>query len=208
MSKNEYIKVWDLFVRISHWLLVLFVLIAFLSGDEKNPFHIYAGYTVLGIISLRFAWGFIGGEYARFTNFIYPPSQAVEYIKQLIKGKPKYYVGHNPAAGWMVIFLFIFLAMVCATGHMAYKFKEQGVTAQNFNIIKYAYADSDDDDDDEHEHKNKSKESEFWEDIHEGTASALLILICLHISGALLSSKLHNENLVMAMIKGKKRRKA
>jgi cytochrome b len=206
MCKNECIKVWDLFVRISHWSLVLIVLIAFLSGDEKNPIHIYAGYTILAIISLRFVWGFIGGKHARFTNFIYSPSLAVEYIKQLLKREPKYYVGHNPAAGWMVILLLIFLAVVCATGHMAYKFKGQGISVQNFSIIKYAYADSDDDD--EYEHEDEPEENEFWEDIHEGTASALLILIFLHVSGALLSSKLHNENLVMAMITGKKEKKA
>lgn len=208
MSNQKYIQVWDLLVRVSHWSLVLFVLIAFLSGDEKNPIHRYSGYIVLGVIALRFVWGFIGSKYARFSNFTHPPTQAIQYIKELTQGSPRYYIGHNPAAGWMVILLLIFLAMVCGTGQMAYKFKEQGRSAQNFSFIKNAYADSDDDDDDKHEHKVKSKESEFWEDIHEGTASALFILIFLHISGALLSSKLHNENLVMAMITGKKEKKA
>ena len=209
MSQKEYIKVWDLIVRISHWSLVVFVLVAFLSGDEKSAIHIYSGYTVLGIITLRFVWGVIGGKYARFTNFIYPPTQVIQYMKELMQGSPKYYIGHNPAAGWMVIFLLIMLAFVCATGHMAYKIKGQGLSAQKFNIIKYAHADSDDDEEENNEHfGNKSKENEFWEEIHEGTSFTLIILILLHISGALVSSKLHNENLVMAMITGNKEKKA
>lgn len=208
MSQKEYIQVWDLLVRISHWSLVIFVLIAFCSGDEKSLIHIYSGYTVLGIIALRFVWGFIGGQYARFTSFIYPPTQAIQYIKELIQGSPKHYIGHNPAAGWMVVFLLIILTLVCATGHMAYKFKGQGLSAQNFTITKYAYADSDDDEDEDSEHfGNKSKENEFWEEIHEGISFTLLILIFLHISGALVSSKLHNENLIKAMITGNKEKK-
>ena len=105
----------------------------------------------------------------------------------------------------MVIFLLIMLTVVCVTGHMAHEEKGQGLVAQDFSIVKYAYADSDDDDD---EHfGNESKENEFWEEIHEGTSFILLILIILHISGALVSSKLHHENLVKAMITGNKEKK-
>lgn len=206
MSPKKYVKVWDLLVRISHWSVVLLVLIAFLSGDDKNSIHIYSGYTVLGLTAFRLIWGFVGGEYARFTNFIYPPTQAVQYLKELIQGSPKYYIGHNPAAGWMIIFLLIMLTFVCATGHMAKKIKGQGLSAHNFTIVTYAHADNDDED---NGHSgSESKENEFWEDLHEGTSFTLLILILLHMAGVFTSSKLHNENLIKAMITGNKIKKA
>ena len=208
VNKREYVKVWDLFVRISHWSLVILVAIAFLSGDEKSLIHMYSGYVILGIVALRFVWGFIGGRYARFANFIYPPNRAIQYIRELIQGTPKYYIGHNPAAGWMVLFLLIMLASVCATGHMVYKFNKQGTTAHNIAITGYARADSDDHRYEESEHYGReSEEDEFWEEVHEGTSSVLFILILLHISGALASSRLHHENLVKAMITGFKEKK-
>jgi cytochrome b len=45
---------------------------------------------------------------------------------------------------------------------------------------------------------------EFWEEIHEASSYFMLILIALHILGVVISSRLHKENLVKAMITGKK----
>jgi len=213
MSPKKYIQVWDLLVRIFHWSLVVFVLVAFLSGDEKSSIHLYAGYTVLGLIIVRVLWGFFGSKYARFNDFIYPPARAIQYLKELIKGSPKYYIGHNPAAGWMVLFLLALLFVVCGTGHMAYQAKDQSLLTDGnnnlFTIVKYAHADSDeeeDDDDDDESHEKEDKD-EFWEEFHEASSHTLLTLILLHIAGALASSKLHKENLVNAMITGKKEKR-
>lgn len=206
MSQKEYIQVWDLLVRMFHWSFVVFVLIAFFSGDEKSVIHLYSGYTVLGLLFLRIVWGFVGGKYARFTNFIYLPTQAIQYLKEIRQGSPQYYIGHNPAAGWMVIVLLIMLVFVCVTGHMAYKIKGQGLAVQGFAFVKYAHADSDEDEGQEYL-GNESKENEYWEDVHEATSLTLIILILLHISGALVSSKLHHENLVKAMITGEKEKR-
>ncbi len=212
MSQKKYIQVWDLLVRIFHWSLVLFVLVTFLTGDEESLIHRYVGYAVLGLIIVRVVWGFIGSKYARFKNFIYPPATAIKYLKKLLQGSPQYYIGHNPAAGWMVLLLLALLFVVCGTGHLAYQPKDQSLSSHGDNsfvsIVKYARADSDDDDDDDdknehHEYYDK-EENEFWEELHETASFTLLSLILLHICGALVSSKLHNENLVNAMITGKK----
>jgi cytochrome b len=101
MSQNS-IQVWDPLVRIFHWSLVVFFGIAFLSGDEDSSLHIYAGYTVVGLVLFRILWGFIGTENARFKDFIYGPFKVVQYVKSLVRGSPQHYVGHNPAGGYMV----------------------------------------------------------------------------------------------------------
>ncbi|MEO6214448.1 MAG: cytochrome b/b6 domain-containing protein [Sphingomonas sp.] len=65
------IRVWDLPVRLFHWLLVATILIAFLSSEEDNafaPWHIPAGWLAAILIAFRIAWGFVGGEHARFVN--------------------------------------------------------------------------------------------------------------------------------------------
>ncbi len=48
------------------------------------------------------------------------------------------------------------------------------------------------------------EEGEFWEDLHEGLANLSLALVAVHVFGVLVSSFLHRENLVKAMLTGDK----
>jgi cytochrome b len=95
------IKVWDIAVRVFHWSLVLCFAIAYISEDIEL-IHIYAGYLVLGLISFRVLWGLIGTHHARFGNFIRSKQATLAYLKSLLTTRPQHYVGHNPAAGWMI----------------------------------------------------------------------------------------------------------
>lgn len=47
--------------------------------------------------------------------------------------------------------------------------------------------------------------NEGLEDLHEALAYAILPLVALHVAGALFESRRHGENLVWAMVTGKKR---
>ncbi len=46
---------------------------------------------------------------------------------------------------------------------------------------------------------------EWLEELHESVSFAMLAVVCLHILGVLVSSKLNHENLPLAMVTGKKR---
>ena len=73
MSSKEQIKVWDPLVRIFHWILVAAFSTAFLTEDKFLNLHVYAGYTIAGLIVFRLLWGLIGTRHARFSDFVRPP---------------------------------------------------------------------------------------------------------------------------------------
>ncbi len=194
------IRVWDPLVRIFHWSLVLAFGIAYLSGDEENNLHLYAGYVVFALIGFRILWGLVGTRFARFSNFVYSPGSVIKYIKDSIAGRPKHYIGHNPAGGVMIIALLLSLGGVTYSGLKVYAIEEgAGPLAQSTEIsfIKSAHADAD-----EHE---EHEEEEFWEEIHEASANFVLFLVILHIAGVFIVGRLHDENLVKGMITGNKK---
>ncbi len=62
MNNQQPVLVWDILVRIFHWTLVASFAVAYLTSEDENPWHIYAGYTVLGLIVFRVIWGFVGSR--------------------------------------------------------------------------------------------------------------------------------------------------
>ncbi|HKK15722.1 MAG TPA: cytochrome b/b6 domain-containing protein [Gammaproteobacteria bacterium] len=210
MNNENTVQVWDIVIRIFHWSLVIAFVIAYFTAEEENPWHIYSGYAVLGLITFRVFWGLVGSKYARFSNFIYSPGKVVQYLKELAGKKPGHYLGHNPAGGYMIILLLSGLFVVTVSGLKLYAVEEGrgplAGTNNEFMAINNVYADEDDDDDNEHENNGKNEQDEeFWEEIHELSTNFTLVLIFLHIAGVFVSSRLHNENLVKAMITGRKK---
>ena len=204
------IRVWDPLVRIFHWSLVLAFTVAYLSGDEESSLHIYSGYLILGLLAFRLLWGIIGTRYARFSNFVYSPAEIIAYIKDLFSAHPKRYLGHNPAGGAMIVVLLLSLVVVTYSGLKVYAIEEGAgplaLQATEISFIKSAHADDDDDEDEHDEHEGEEdEEEEFWEEIHEASANFVLFLVILHIAGVIVSGRLHNENLVKAMITGNKK---
>ncbi len=208
---NTETRVWDPLVRIFHWSLVIAFSISYLTGDEESAIHVYSGYTILGLISFRLIWGFIGSKHARFSDFVTSKTTVISYLKSLTGRKPQHYKGHNPAGGWMVIALIISLFVTTLSGLQVYALEEGlGPFANNpqqVQLISSAYAD----DHEYAEHKDSEKDSgnefweEVWEEIHEAASNITLLLIFIHIGGVLVSSLIHRENLVKAMITGRKK---
>lgn len=205
MSQNT-IKVWDPLVRIFHWSLVAFFAIAFVTGEEEGVLHIYAGYAVIGLVLFRILWGFVGTEHARFKDFVFGPAKVVQYLRSLASGSPRRYVGHNPAGGYMVVLLLVTLLVVTITGLKAYGTEGHGPLAANaeISVISTARADEDEREENEAGRMDGNEDEEYWEEVHEAASYFMLGLIVLHILGVVVSSRLHKENLVKAMITGEK----
>lgn len=232
MSSNEK-TIWDLGVRIFHWSLVACFVASYLTGEENTELHSYIGYTIIGLLGFRIIWGFAGTRHARFSDFIYSPQHIISYCRSLAQGNPAHYDGHNPAGGLMIIIMLLCLIATTYSGLKAYGTEghgplADGATGITGSLIASAYADregGDDDDGHEYQHRNENSQAasgkgsrydddddeesdddaeEFWEEIHEFFVNLMILLIVIHIVAVVFSSRLHGENLVRAMITGKK----
>lgn len=52
---------------------------------------------------VRLLWGLVGTRYARFSDFVHRPSTVLAYAREMPAGKPRYYLGHNPLGGVMIL---------------------------------------------------------------------------------------------------------
>ena len=211
------IYVWDKFIRIFHWSLVALFIISYLTGDELEFIHTWSGYSITVLIFARLGWGFIGSKYARFSEFVQTPKKVIGYLKQIASGKPRRYIGHNPAGGAMVVAILFALIMTTFSGMKLLAIEEgEGPFAQSttISLLQPAFADEDRyEDHDEHEdsssevsgHESNEDDEEFWEEIHEFFVNIMLLLIVLHVIGVVVASRQHDESLVKAMMTGKKR---
>jgi cytochrome b len=190
-----------------HWSLVALVAISYLSGEFEFEIHSYSGYAIFTLVCLRIIWGFVGSKYARFKDFIYSPANVMAYLKSIVTGNPKRFLGHNPAGGMMVLALLTVLGTTTLSGMKLYAIEEgEGPFAHNVQIslVNQAYADSDKREHREHQEGMDEEAEEFWEEVHETSISILLMLILLHVLGVVLASKQHKENLARSMVTGNK----
>lgn len=115
-------KVWDLPVRLFHWLLAALVVTAGASGKmggDAMEIHLWAGYGIAILVVFRFFWGWVGTHHARFGNFVRGIPATLAYCRQLLRGSAPTQPGHNPLGGWMVLLLLAMLAFQAGTGLFA-----------------------------------------------------------------------------------------
>lgn len=181
------VRVWDPLVRIFHWSLVAGFATAFIVEDDLLGVHVWAGYLVLALIGVRLLWGLIGTRHARFSDFVRGPGAVLAYLRDLMRRRAPRYLGHNPAGGAMIVLLLIGVTATGISGLALYGAEEfAGPLADVMRGLP-----------------------PFWGDVleesHEVLAYGTLGLILIHVTGVLVSSLLHRENLIGSMISGDKR---
>lgn len=181
------VAVWDPLVRLFHWSLVASFFIAYLTEENLMDLHAWAGYVATALIAFRVVWGFAGPGHARFSDFVAGPRRAFAYVKDLLAGTAPRHVGHNPAGGFMIVLLLLGVALAGVTGIVAYGIDESsGPLAFLAQQLPEAAGNA-------------------MEELHEFAANAVLGLVGIHVLGVIVGSRLHRENLVLAMVTGRKR---
>jgi cytochrome b len=177
-------RVWDLAVRVFHWSLATAFAVSYLTEDELQTVHIYAGYLVGVLIAFRLLWGFVGPRHARFSDFVRTPSAVLAYLKAAVRMRAPRFLGHNPAGGTMVVALLITLAVTVVSGMALY-----GTTDFAGPLAGLFRGDA---------------AADVLKEVHELAANLTLGLVVLHLAGVFFASLEHRENLVKAMITGRK----
>ena len=111
------IRVWDPLVRVFHWTLVVSLVVCWFSAQVWEDLHAWAGYVAGALALARVVWGFVGGGYARFTQFVRTPRVVFAYLAAIVRGSEARFVGHNPAGGAMIVALLIVVAATAASGY-------------------------------------------------------------------------------------------
>jgi len=182
---NRDIKVWDPALRLFHWSLAGSFLVAYFTEDDWKTLHVNAGYLIGILIALRLVWGFMGPRHARFSDFVRSPGEVLAYAKDAVRFRAPRYVGHNPAAGVMVVALLICLTLTVLTGIALYGTTDFAGPLAGLWRGEYA--------------------ADVLEEIHEAGANLTLFLVVLHLGGVVFTSLEQGENLVKAMITGRKK---
>jgi len=117
----HYVKVWDGWVRMNHWLILVLMLVSFgTAKSQKMDWHMLSGYTILTLLIFRLLWGVFGSDSARFATFLAWPGAAWRQLAKLGRREPDMEVSHNPAGGWMVVLLLALLLTQATSGLFTY----------------------------------------------------------------------------------------
>jgi cytochrome b len=104
------VRVWDLPIRLSHWLLVALLCFSWWSATQSQmQWHRLSGYAVLTLVLFRIYWGFAGPATARFVQFVRGPGVVYSYSRSMFQRSSVWVTGHNPLGGWNVVILLICL---------------------------------------------------------------------------------------------------
>ncbi len=112
------VRIWDLPTRLFHAALILaFVgLIATVQvGGNAMVWHFRCGYAVLALLLFRVVWGWVGGYWSRFAQFVSSPAAALVYARTPFDQRPPS-VGHNPMGAWSVLAILLALGVQVTAG--------------------------------------------------------------------------------------------
>jgi cytochrome b len=179
-------RVWDLPVRLTHWLLVAALAGSYAThkaGIEYFKYHAWSGYAVLVLAAFRILWGIVGTRHARFSSFVRGPRATLRYFVDLLRGDHPVHAGHNPLGAWMVVFLLAALFAQGVTGLFA--------NDEIFNIgplVGYVS-------------ETTSLALTSW---HRRIFDWILIAVLLHVAAVLAHRVLAREDLIGPMFSGRK----
>lgn len=170
--------VWDLPVRLVHWLLAALIGFSWWSIENHHTdWHMWSGFAILTLLLFRLLWGVVGSSTARFAHFVRGPRAVGDYLRGRWKG-----VGHSPLGALSVVALLGAIIVQVSLGLISQD--EDGIYAGPLAGLV------------------SSDTSDEARDIHELWFNVILALIVLHVA-AILFYRLRGRRLTKAMITGR-----
>jgi cytochrome b len=179
---KKIIRVWDLPIRLFHWLLVLCIIGSFISvnlGGNAMEWHAYFGYSVLSLLIFRITWGFVGSTHARFSSFFPNREKFLNYLQ----GKAPSVLGHNPLGALSVFALLLVLSVQVLTG----LFVDDEIAFQG-PFAKYV----------------SNSTVSLFSKVHYWNHWLIYTVITIHIAAIIYYQKFKGEDLITPMISGDK----
>jgi cytochrome b len=108
--------------RLFHWLLAALVVGSVITakiGGNAMEWHLRLGLMALALLVFRVLWGFVGGRWSRFANFLYRPGSVLAYLRGQRGPDGHWEVGHSPLGALSVFGLLLLLIVQVATGLVA-----------------------------------------------------------------------------------------
>ena len=150
--------------------------------------------------------GLVGAGHARFSDFVTGPSTALTYLAELLRGTARRFVGHSPAGAAMVIARLLCLSGTVWTGPVAYGDGGNGPLAGARGLaVTGAHAEEHEASAERVSGRGKEGGEGAAGKLHGTLANLTLGLVIPRILGVGLASLVPKENLVSAMITGRKR---
>lgn len=191
---------WDPLVKITHWGVAAVVVANALIVGEGSIAHIYAGYTLAGLLVLRLVWGVVGTRPARFASFPPSPRRALAHIRDIRGGRHEQHASHNPLGALMAYGIWAVLSVIIASGIAmagAPPTIDANMTARQI-VSEEAH-------EEEHgEHEEEDEAEEVFEEVHETAVNLLYVLIFLHVVGVAFETARSDRRTLTAMLPGGK----
>jgi cytochrome b len=179
-SQRTIVRVWDVPVRLVHWLIVTLIAVSWWTAENNElEYHRFSGYALLGLLAFRIYWGFAGTHTARFANFVRGPGAIVHYLRGAERT-----VGHNPLGALSVIVLLLLLAAQIGLGLFAVDV--DGIESGPLS------------------HLVSFDTGRECAELHEELFNVLIGFVVLHVAAVLFYLFVKRENLIGAMIHGRR----
>lgn len=170
------VYVWTLPTRLFHWLFVALILGAWISVQEDRwlSWHAAIGSAVGVLVLFRIVWGFMGPKYSRFGDFTLGFDALKEYLLSILN-PTRHYVGHNPAASFVMVAMLLTVVLAVFTGLLAYGIQE------NRGVLAFL-------------HNGYFQDMKTFKEVHEFFVNLLWVLIAAHVGGVLVDRLLHKKD--------------
>jgi Ni/Fe-hydrogenase 1 B-type cytochrome subunit len=206
VADREPVYVWDAIVRITHWAIVLSMVVLAVTGFYiGNPFasgefvmgwmrivHFYSAIVFTLAVVSRLIWMFLGPRRSSWRQFIPTTKRRrrdmLESLKfyMFLRKSPPDAVGHNPLAGFMYLGVFGLYFLMIATGFAMYSISSYDYMS-SFGFLLPIFG---------------GAQWTRW--IHHATMWVLIAFVVQHIYSALLTASVERNGTVDSMFSGYK----